>query len=140
MPKYNSHSGVFYSNIGDGSDIEVDFAMIKPDDSKSGVMVLKFEEWVVVYNFTSLLYEKDKALVLLSKECDNNQEAYIKMMKIIGKMIKKSGSEFADGHIARYYNNRADKEYVTPTFVKNSMLMNPVYKAMKHLKTKYFKE
>ena len=138
MVGYEPHSGAFYSDIGDGLSSRVDFCMVKPDNLKNGVMILKYEKWCVVYNFTSLFYEKDKALILYSKECENNDEAYTKVMKLIGKMVKKNNIEGTD-RVARYYNNKQNHVYEQPSFVKNEMLMNPVYKTMKRLKSIYFK-
>lgn len=129
MSSYLPHKGKFYSNISDGLDTSrIDFCHIIPDGSKYGIIVLKRYLEVLIYDFNDLLNNKENAKILNYKKCLDSDQAYLKMMKWIGKMVKKS-VYLSDYHISRYYNNKADKEYQTPSFIYDKC-MSPIYEYM----------
>lgn len=130
MSKYQPHSGYFYVDIDDGSDPEkIDFCHIIPNEHKKGIMILKCDNEVAIYDFEELLKNKYLARVLNYKKFDNSDEAYSKMMKWIGKMIKKSVTSADTYHVSRYYNNKQDLIYKTPDFIW-SKRMQHIYQYM----------
>ena len=131
MAQYEAHSGRYYSDIEDGSRNRVDFAIIHPTASPNAVVVMKNNKWVCVYDCKDIYSNKENALPLLSKECKTNDEAYTKLMKVIGKMVKKSYYIKGTDHKARYYNNKQNKDYEFPPFISNKILMKPVYDAIR---------
>lgn len=134
MYKYTPHGGYFYCDIGDGSDlIHVDFCFILPEQSSRGVMIIKSYLEVAAYDFDELFNERENAKVLNYRKFETSDEAYSKMMKWIGKMVKKSVS-FDNKHISRYFNNKSDDNYETPEFVSDQERMSHVYEWMESAK------
>lgn len=124
MSKYKPHYGMFYSDIGDGSSKEkIDFCFILPEKSTHGIIILKSITEVAAFDFHELKTKQEHAKVLNYKNLASADLAYDKMMKWIGKMIKKSS------HNSRYYNNRSDKEYPSPIFLSKVYMLN-IYKWM----------
>ena len=130
MAKYLPHGGYFYSDISDGSDLNhIDFCFIIPENSSHGVMILKSVNEVAVYDFKELRDHHEDAKVLNYKKFNNKEEAYSKMMKWVGKMVKKS-VDLDDGHISRYFSNKQDQNYGRPFFVFDQDKMKRVYNWM----------
>ena len=124
MTTYLPHFGRFYfqSNYEQGG---IDFAIIANSDCIGSVIVLKYNNQVAVYSLSELKFLKDKANCLLSKDCLSDEEAYEKFMKIIGKMIKKGKTR--EGHVSRYFANLTHNMYVSPQFLSDKEIMEPVY-------------
>ena len=120
MPtKYKPHDGRFYSDIGIGDD--VDFAIIETDGS--AVMVVKYELEVAAIDAKNF-FEGVPTPILLSKRCESTEDAYQKMMKMIGKMVKKDSR-------GRYFTNTTHKDFYTPDFFKDKALMKDLQRRMK---------
>ena len=138
MPtKYSSHTGCFYSDIGDGTEDKIDTAIIIPSCIDAGVVILKYKKEIGVFDFKDLMENNKKAKVLLSRVCVDPNEAYEKMLKLIGKMVKK-GISADKMHISRYFTNTANKDYAKPRFLCNANLMDDVYRILEEVNVFYF--
>ena len=131
MAKYLPHGGYFFSDISDGSDPNrVDFCFIIPENSTHGIMILKSGTEVVAYDFEELQNNRENAKVLNYKNFNSKDEAYSKMLKWIGKMVKKS-VVLDNGQVSRYYNNKEDQTYNKPYFIFDQKRMKRIYDWMK---------
>ena len=132
MAKYQPHSGYYYADIGDGFDFtKIDFCHIVPQGHETGVMILKCDNEVAIYDFKELLDRREQAKVLNYKRFNNPEDAYSKMLKWIGKLIKKSVFASDGYHVSRYYNNKQDQSYNSPKFIRNQE-MQQIYSYMEN--------
>ena len=120
--KYKPHDGRFYSDISTGH--EVDFAIIETDDK--AVMVVKHDLEIAAIDAKNF-FENIPTPILLSKKCESTEEAYQKMMKMIGKMVKKDSR-------GRYFTNTTHKDFETPEFFEDKALMKDLQRRMKPAK------
>lgn len=105
--KYMPHSGKFYSDISNGSNPNrLDWCVIIPSESDDGVVIIKKNTSLVAFSRNAIM-SKDYSNPLNSKSFSNTDEAYSKMMKWIGKMVKKDSR-------GRYFNNKTDRVYAIP--------------------------
>ena len=102
--KYFPHGGKFYTDIGDGSDKnKYDFAVICPDDSNNSCCIIKHNKSVIVFDGNRFA-KNDISHPLNHKILENEDEAYKKMMHMMGKFLKKDSR-------GRYFTDTAHKDY-----------------------------
>lgn len=100
---YKAHKGKFIVDIGYGLDPNKhDYCAIIQENGKFVVLVMHGKS-VAAYD-GNMFINKDYSYPLNHRRFQTTDEAYNKMMKWIGKMVKK------DDH-GRYYNNRRYHEY-----------------------------
>ena len=90
-------------NIGyaEGSDIRSDYVICY--QQPKSLIIIKYNTAVTVYDFNAFM-AGDYSKPLNAKKFRSTDEAYDKMMKWIGKMVKNDTRY-------RYYNNKVDHPY-----------------------------
>lgn len=122
--KYLPHSGKYYADIGNGSNPNrIDWVVITPDKHSDGVVIVKKNCTVVTYSHNSMI-NKDFTKPLNMKVLNSTDEAYSKMMKWIGKMVKKDSR-------GRYFNNKLDTSYDLPENISDKELLEVRSKLLK---------
>lgn len=115
--KYMAHGGKFYTDIGDGTDRnKYDFAIICPNDSDASCVIIKHNKSVIVFDGRRFA-NKDISHPLNHKILEDKDEAYKKMMHMMGKFLKKDSR-------GRYFTDKSDKDYNFPNedFDKKELL------------------
>lgn len=101
---YREHTGKFKVNIGNGSDKDkYDWVYIEQDSDGSGVVLVKHDCCCICFD-SKRFKQKDFSHPLNMKVLKTSDEAYEKLMKWIGKMVKKDER-------GRYFTDTRYKEY-----------------------------
>lgn len=101
-----------YTSIGNDPN-QLDLAIIYKEANK-GVIIGKLKTEVIIVDIDLIsAYHGDIVTVLNYKNLPNTDEAYDKMMRWIGKMVKKSiFSRYFNKHDPYHHANKANKEDV----------------------------
>ena len=100
---YKPHKGSFIVDIGNGIDPnKYDYAAIL-QQNESFVVLVKHGSSVIAFDGTRFI-KNDFSHPLNYKSFSSSEEAYEKLIRWIGKMVKKDER-------GRYYNDRAYKNY-----------------------------
>ena len=100
---YREHTGSFIVNIGNGIDKDkYDWVCITQDNG-SGVVLIKHDSTCAAFDKKRFM-SRDYSHPLNYKHFNSSEEAYEKLMKWIGKMVKKDDR-------GRYYTNTRYKDY-----------------------------
>ena len=126
VTKYRSHTVKCVVNIK-GSN-HIDYCVCC--QGKKALIIVKYQKSCAIFDFKEIMNGRYKPLN--SKCFDTTGEAYDKMMRWIGKMVKKSDK-------SRYYNNSTGKYHFFFTFevsvletLRNKKTLKKLYEKMEN--------
>ena len=88
---FKQHRGTYEADISHGyKPGRADWAVVRDETTDTGVVAVKIDEYFAAYDYKDFM--KGNWFVLLSKKCIDTDQAYSKLMKFIGKMVKKDNN------------------------------------------------
>ena len=105
LTPFKQYRGRYEADISHGyEEGRPDWAVVRDDDTDTGVVAVKIDEYFAAYDYKDFM--SGETFVLITKKCGTPEDAYFKLMKFLGKMMKKDNNPRN-----RYLHKHRDREY-----------------------------
>ena len=102
---FKQHKGSYEADISHGYlKGRPDWAVVRDATTDTGIVAIKIDEYFAAYDYKDFM--RGNKFILATKKCKSTDDAYFKLMRFLGKMMKKDNNPRN-----RYLHKHQDHEY-----------------------------